>query len=265
MNDVLDTILLQDLPRRRSGVGLFLALALHLVVAFAATRVGAAKSQVVLPDMSVVAIAPETEVPPAESAEAQPLVAPPETPAARPSEPKSSGPRAPAPAPVAAAGAVLSANDDAPVDLTGGMVVGMAETYGGGVTSSIGTGARPGGYGAPGAEGTGRFGSAGGSTTPPAPPGPDRSSAPRLADGMSWACPFPAEADEKGIDDTVVRLAIEVDAGGRPVTVSIEKDPGSGFGREAAACARRKTFQPARDRVGNPTPAKTRIDVRFHR
>jgi protein TonB len=86
-----------------------------------------------------------------------------------------------------------------------------------------------------------------------------------LAEGVSWNCPFPAEADESGIDGAVVGLAIEVDANGDVINVTVERDPGAGFGRAAAACARSKRFSPAEDRDGKPIVGRSRVNVRFHR
>jgi len=99
---------------------------------------------------------------------------------------------------------------------------------------------------------------------PAAPRAPTRIRA-RLAGGASWSCPFPVEADGRGIDDAVVRLRVEVGADGRVVRAVVISDPGSGFGREAAACARSKRFDAARDRQGRPVAGQALVSVRFHR
>jgi TonB family protein len=67
------------------------------------------------------------------------------------------------------------------------------------------------------------------------------------------------------MDAAVVRLSIEVEANGAVRSVVVESEPGSGFGREAAQCARAKRFQPALDRNGTPVPGSSRVNVRFER
>jgi len=82
---------------------------------------------------------------------------------------------------------------------------------------------------------------------------------------MSWSCPFPPEADEKGIDSAVVTLSIDVSAEGNVMNVTVDRDPGSGFGRVAASCARSKRFLAAEDRDGKRVHGRSRVNVRFQR
>jgi protein TonB len=91
----------------------------------------------------------------------------------------------------------------------------------------------------------------------------DRSRAPRLAAGTDWSCPFPAEAEEEGLDHAVVGLEVEVSPSGALLAVSVQQDPGSGFGREARACALKKHWLPGLDKSGQPIQQKHRLNVTF--
>lgn len=192
---------------------------------------------------------PPPEPPPPEP---EPEKAPPPPPAA-PDEPP---PPPPAPA---EAGKVLTADPDpdAPVDLTGdGFVTGEGE-FRGGITSSSGTAknavrninAQPGGV-------------PGGTGTAAAPvvraPEKDLSRPAAPPKGGQWGdCPYPAEAQLDGVDFGVVQMSVTVGADGRAKSVTILKDPGSGFGSQARQCALRKTFTPALDKAGQPVVGTT--------
>jgi periplasmic protein TonB len=170
----------------------------------------------------------------------------------------------PAPAP-AQAGKILAqeADPDAPVDLTGQtFVTGNAETYAGGVTASTGTSktavhnlaATPGGV-------------PGGTGTKPGPAtGPDLSRPAGLLSGSNeWSCPFPPEADMDQIDFQRVPVVITVRPDGKPDSVRVVKDPGSGFGREARKCAMEHRYEPARDREGHAITMSLTLNVKFTR
>lgn len=242
--------------RGRLGAAVAIACASHasVGVAVASKHGGASRDTAPVQEVSAVfedppppAPAPEDEARPLQIAAPSPAVA------------KSHVSGARSAAPPAAAGAVLTANDDAPADFTGDVVVGSAETYAGGATSPVGTGAHR-GSAAAAADATPAP-----TAAPPSPDTPNQSRLPRLAGGASWSCPFPVEADGRGIDDAVVRLRVEVGADGRVVRAVVISDPGSGFGREAAACARSKRFDAARDRQGRPVAGQALVSVRFHR
>jgi periplasmic protein TonB len=172
--------------------------------------------------------------------------------------PMPNDPPAAAPPPAAAAN-VKTAPDDAPVDLTSGMVVGSAETYAGGGRRDMDASS---GWLFGGRRGIERGDRLRGATasegTRPLAPA-------QVGRGQSWNCPFPAETDEKGIDNAVVELSIEVTADGEVANVRGERDPGTGFGRVAASCARSKRFSPAEDRDGKHVHGRSRINVRFQR
>lgn len=193
----------------------------------------------------------------------------PAAPAPRPEKPSEAAPspttrvataREPPPsaAPAAAqAGRVLAAADDV-IDFGDSFVVGKGDNYAGGTTETNGT-AR---HAVQDLEA--RISSA------PAPAKSavsevDHSRAPQLAGGSSWDCPFPAEADDAGLDHAVVTLRIEVAADGHVVQVNAARDPGHGFGREAKRCALGKRWAPGLDRDGHATSVVTRVNVRFDR
>jgi protein TonB len=93
----------------------------------------------------------------------------------------------------------------------------------------------------------------------------DRSSAAHISGGSDWRCPFPPEADEGGVDHAVTTIQVDVDEAGAIVRLMVLEDPGSGFGREAEECARRKRFQSAHDRRGFPTRGSVVLRVSFDR
>jgi protein TonB len=99
----------------------------------------------------------------------------------------------------------------------------------------------------------------------PLNPGPDQSRHARLAGDARWRCPFPPEADTAQVDSAVVRLRVDVDVSGKATRVSVLKDPGFGFGREAMRCALASAWTPALNRSGAPLDATSVVDVRFER
>jgi periplasmic protein TonB len=172
-----------------------------------------------------------------------------------------------APPPPAQAAAVLTQRNDEPADFSNSIVVGNAETFAGGQSASNGTstqvvtGNRTG-------TGTGSGGTAPSTIAAPSAigaKGRGRAKRARLAGGASWDCAFPAEADVAQVDHAVVTLRITVAQTGATRSVSIEADPGNGFGREARTCAMRKQFDPALDAEGNPVDGSSLINVRFDR
>ena len=207
--------------------------------------------------------APAEEPPPAPPPVEQPepvklkvaKVAPEPTPVEPPPEPPAEPPKAAEPPPEAAQAAqAVTALDNAPTAASDTIVTGDGAAYAGGTTQRGGTAthavsaanARAGGV----PNGTG--------DTPV-----DRSQKPRLAGGTDWSCPFPPEAEEDGIDRAVVGLEVEIGVDGSVRGVSVHNDPGSGFGREARACALRKRWLPALDRSGQPVQQKHKLNVTF--
>lgn len=192
--------------------------------------------------------APEPEPPPAA-----------EPPPVRPAPVALTPPPAAAPA-AAATAEVLSQTPSTEdiVDFGESFVQGTSVTYAGGVSASTGrssravrdTRARPGGV--VGGQGTSES-------------AVDRSRAPALAGGATWACPFPREAELHDIDEAVVVLAVRVSSDGSVEEVSVQRDPGSGFGREAKRCALSKRWAPGLDRAGNAVSMTSRVNVRFVR
>ena len=146
---------------------------------------------------------------------------------------------------------------DEPVDLTAdGLVVGAARPYAGGSTSAAGTRSSSGpgravpGEPAPGSPGQKR---------------PDASRPVSLA-GESWSCPWPTEAEPLAIDEQAVLIRVVARSDGSVEAVTVQSDPGHGFGDGAADCARRARFVPARNSNGEPVRATSPpIRVRFSR
>lgn len=204
---------------------------------------------------------PAAEPPPPEAEPEQ--AAPPPSPAPPPPAAANEPPPPPAPA---EAGQVLTSEPDPnePVDLTGDSIVTGEGEYRGGITSSTGTAktavrdvnAQPGGV--PGGTGT--------TPAPPRAPEKDLSRPATPPKGGSWGdCPYPAEAQLDGIEYGVVQLAVTVGIDGRPKSVTVLKDPGSGFGAQARQCAMRKVFGTALDKSGQPVVGTTApFTVRFY-
>jgi protein TonB len=95
--------------------------------------------------------------------------------------------------------------------------------------------------------------------------GPDHSRKPALAGDLEWSCPFPPQADAAGVDIAVVALRVAVDASGTARDVSIQSDPGHGFGSAARRCALTRRWSPGLDRDGNAVGGAVVIRVRFTR
>jgi periplasmic protein TonB len=172
-----------------------------------------------------------------------------------------------APPPPAQEAAVLTQRNDEPADFSNSIVVGNAETFAGGQSASNGTSTRAASGNRTGT-GTGGVGTAPSAIAAPSAivgKGKGRARRARLAGGASWDCAFPAEADVAQVDHAVVTLRIAVAQTGATQSVSIEADPGNGFGREARTCAMRKQFDPALDAEGNPVDGSSLINVRFDR
>lgn len=168
----------------------------------------------------------------------------------------------PPPAP-AESGEVLTAEDEV-VDFGDTIISGNADHFAGGLSSADGTSKSA--VRNPHAQSGGVVGGTGkGGPVRVVPPPVDHSRAPRLAGGVQWNCPFPAEANMEQIDQATVSLQVQVAADGNVQTVNVLSDPGYGFGREAQRCARRKRWDPGIDKKGAATGALARIKVRFQR
>jgi len=212
-------------------------------------------AQAAAQEIEVVKDEPPPPPPPPPVEEPRPAEPPPVVKAA----PREAPPPAPAPAQAAK---VLTQEPDPnePVDLTGNTIVqGNADSYAGGTTSANGTSTRairalavP--NGVPNATGT--------ATAKPA--GPDLSRSASVG-GTEWSAPFPPEADTAQIDEAYVTLQIDVRADGTASAVTVLKDQGNGFGREARRYALTQHFQPALDHDGKPIPSTLKTRVHFSR
>jgi protein TonB len=153
---------------------------------------------------------------------------------------------------------------DEPVDLTGNTFLnGQGETALGGVTQIGGKATRPTNNVAAVATGV-----QGGTGTAPAPPAVkvDRSRAAAIMNKANLErCPFPAEADAEQVDEAAVGIEVKVGVDGRAETVSVTRDPGHGFGREARKCALREKYAPALNVDGVAIPGVYRVNFRFSR
>jgi protein TonB len=99
----------------------------------------------------------------------------------------------------------------------------------------------------------------------PQPPAADTPSAKARPKNAAWDCPFPKEADAKGIDDADVVVIVSVAADGQPTGARVGGAAPNGFGPAALRCALAQEYQPAREggaRVAGETPP---IKVRFRR
>jgi periplasmic protein TonB len=166
---------------------------------------------------------------------------------------------APSPAPARAAAVVTQERDD-PADFSNSIVVGAAESYAGGQSASLGSVSHRVGA----VDRAVHRGTAPAARTPSAA-GASRAKRARLAGGASWDCPFPEGANAGQVDHAVVTLRVAVGQNGATRSVSVDVDPGNGFGQEARVCALRKQFEPATDPEGNPIEGTTLINVRFDR
>ncbi len=165
-------------------------------------------------------------------------------------------------APSPAQAAKILARDDHtadPLDLTGDFVAGNAAYYAGGTTSATGTSKRvvreASAAGPPAGSSSGQ--AAGESNAA------DLSRHASMEGGSTWQCPFPTEAGD--INDASVTMRVEVDATGHVRHASVVRDPGHGFGREAARCVYEKHWTAALDRRGAPVATTAVVVVRFVR
>ncbi|WP_394837660.1 energy transducer TonB [Pendulispora rubella] len=177
-----------------------------------------------------------------------------------PKAPKDAPPPPPPPPEAAKAAAALTADPNDVVDFSNTIITGKSDSFGGGVTQSNGTGkavynpaARAGG-------------TPGGTGTAPPPPPMDRSRAAGLLGDQNWNCPWPSEADSESVDEAYVTVEVLVGTNGRAQQVTVVKDPGHGFGREARQCAMQKPFATQLDVNGNPVAGKTKpFRIHFER
>jgi periplasmic protein TonB len=251
-------------PSSAAWLGGVMATAVHVALAGAAAWLVAGSSHasnvelVQVTQMLEVPVELEPEPPP------PPVAAPEPEPQPEPVAVKplaAPAPPAPRAAPAAAQAAEVLAQEPVAeeiVDFGETFVQGTAVAYAGGSTAAAGTSQKA--VRDPGARANGIVGGTGTDTS-----GIDRSRAPALAGGATWDCPFPREADLEDIHDAVVALRVRVARDGGVEDVSIERDPGSGFGREAMRCARRKRWAPGLDAAGNPAAMTSRVNVRFTR
>ncbi len=172
----------------------------------------------------------------------------------------------PPPQPPAAADAarVLTAEPakNEPVDLTGNTFLsGNAETAVGGVTQIGGTGKVATNNAAAVATGV-----QGGTGTGPGVPRVDRSRPAQIVNKANLErCPFPAEADSEQVDEAAVGIEVKISVEGRAEAVTVTRDPGHGFGREARKCALREAYSPALNVDGVAMPGVYRVNFRFSR
>ncbi len=157
----------------------------------------------------------------------------------------------------AQAGQVIASlpNANQPIDLGDAFVVGEGAVFAGGRTTS---------------SGTSKHKVEGPVASQPVPRAPAETKAPDLSKPLSlsdpdWTCPWPREADDMDVDQQIAIVKVQVSAEGRCESVSVVRDPGHGFGAQAARCAREAAFQPALDARGAPTGGSAAIRVRFVR
>lgn len=237
-----------DLPPSRRGrnwVHAAVVAAVLYGLAIAAVAVWAQRSARVSPAPHPVSVTQWVEIAP-----------PPPAEPARIALPKSRARAAPPPS-AARAGKVIQAPPEAVADFGDAMVAGSGTAYAGGFTHAAGTSDHAASH--PAARPGGAEGGTGGD------PSGDLARAPTLAGSAVWDCPFPAEADDQGVDHAVVTLEVEVGVNGRALSASPANNPGHGFAREARRCALGKRWRPGLDRTGRAVQTVTAIDVRFDR
>jgi periplasmic protein TonB len=173
-------------------------------------------------------------------------VPPPEAPAPPPVEPPSEPP------PAAQAAQVVAQEPSAQAAPTSfNIATGAGQAYAGGTTSARGTGTQ--------ANHTGQVGVGNGTGLGRARPAQLRTRNP--------PCGWPPEAEDLDIEEAFVLVQASVLADGSLSNVKVVSDPGYGFGKRAAACARTKMkFEPALDASGAPVPGATPpLRIRFVR
>lgn len=167
---------------------------------------------------------------------AQPEAPPPPPEAPEPATPPSEPP------PAAQTGQVVAAQNNAPSPAAFAIATGAGAGYVGGTSSGSGTGAK--------ANHTGQVGVGHGN-------GLSRARAPQLR-SRNWPCGWPTEADDLDLEEAVVVVRADIGADGSVANVEVLSDPGYGFGKRAAWCARSKvSFDPALDAAGAPIAGKT--------
>jgi periplasmic protein TonB len=251
MTSLLDAA--PETTRAASYVAIVGTIAAHglavLVASYVGVR-GVSELQRLLPVTEMV----EVELPeaPKTVADATPTATPP------PAKARVASPTPATPPPTAAqAGQVLDAKSDV-VDFDDSVVTGAGDAYAGGVTDKSGTSTSA-------VRDVQAQGHGGGEAKAPPAPAPDLSRPPRLDGSAQWQCPFPAEADDAGIDHAVVTLRVEIAANGGVRNVTTVRDPGNGFGREARRCASSKRWLVGFDRSGRAIAASATVNVRFER
>lgn len=262
----------------RNGTAVSVAVALALHVGVLATAVVLAmfgemwtwhsgliaKLQVAILDEYQVDIVKDEEPPPPAPVEPEPPKEEEAKPEPTPPTEQNVEPQ-PQPQAAAQAGKVLAAEPaaDEPLDMTNVFVQGTGDTYTGGTTSAAGTGttAVRGPAAATGGSATGT----GAGNVAAAPPAVDKSRRASLSGSSEWDCPFPPEADALQEDLAYVNIRVQIGTDGRPTKVTVTKDPGHGFAREARTCAMQKKFLPALDSSGAPVLSENEYRVRFER
>lgn len=259
-------------PEKRGalGVGLVGAVLVHVGIVFAAVAQPAPAHAAPPPvEIEIETPAPPKEEPPKEEAKEEPKA--PEAKAEPTAAPQAPPPAAP---PAAKAGALLTANDDAPKAKGEEPVSFVTDPNGGAYGSGV---VQKGGTAEVGAEGA-KAGSVG--TTPGAPPAPkagppapkgdtlvaaaDLSRAPKLAEADACKGYFPSTADDDAGDAT---LLVVVKPSGQVASATVlgETPAGQGFGAAARTCLLKKTFVPALDKSGNAVSTATKVHLRFSR
>ena len=154
------------------------------------------------------------------------------------------------PPPPAQAGRIIAQEEGprAPLDMTGDtFITGTSKVYAGGVTSATGTNKNA------------------VESREVDPEGSSGEHAVGLAD-EDWTCPWPHEAEAQQIDEQVAVVRVVVRPDGTAASARVVRDPGSGFGTQAIACALRQRYTPATDRHGRPIEAESPpVRVRFTR
>jgi periplasmic protein TonB len=254
--------ILQPRTTRMPDVALsvFIACSLHVAAALAAPRGVIATPKAAPPVTQTFDVLPEQ---PAPEPAAPPPALEPEPVQASAAQPAVQN-AAPAPAPAQAAAVLTQPVDPgAAADMTDTVVMGSADRYAGGASAASGTAKQAVATAVVG--GTGTMPAATSLSALAMRSSTDRSRRARLAEGASWACPFPPEADDAQLDQATVTLQISVNAAGAPVQVIVATDPGSGFGRAAKTCAQAKRYSPALDGAGMPVAGVSTVNVHFNR
>lgn len=260
-------------PRGALGAGLLGAVVVHVAIVLAAVA-QPARAAAAPPPVEVEIDAPEPpkETPPPPKEEPKPEPAPEPkvepTPTAAPATPPPAAP------PAAKAGALLTANDDAPKAKGEEPVSFVTDPNGGAYGSGV---VQKGGTADVGQEGA-KAGSVG--TTPNAPPAPkaappapkadalvaaaDLSRPPKLAEADACKGYFPKSADDDAGDATLL-VVVKPSGAVASATVIGESPAGQGFGSAARTCLLGKTFVPALDKAGAAVSTATKVHLRFSR